>query len=468
MLQTIGQQLKQARSARGLSIEQAARALHIRPKYIEALEEDHRKELPSPVQGKGFLRMYAEFLALPVQPLLDTWDGKLPPPASLPPEISGPAAEIAEETYAPSAMPDLPQEEPIAPEMLPLPETAPVIEVPQPALLAAAPPLDTPSQTSFVDIGRLLQRQREALGLSLPEVERYTHVRAHYLQALEAGRLDHLPSPVQGRGMLSNYARFLNLDVESVLLQFAEGLQTSRLERREIEKPAKSTPRRPAARPAPAKTGPRRLLSRDLFISTFLVVIILGFALWTAAQVDALNSQATSAPPSIADVLLSNPTGTSTPTTPANLSTLAPGEVKSGPPGAVTAQPATTLTIPVGGSGPLQVYVVARMRAFLRITIDGKVAFEGRVAPGAPYPFSGEKKIELLTGNAAALQIFFNQKDLGTTGQMGQVKALIFTKDGAITPTPQFTATRTRTVQPPSTLQPSPTLPASTITPFVP
>ena len=50
-----------------------------------------------------------------------------------------------------------------------------------------------------------------------------------YLQALEAGEFDHLPSSVQARGMLNNYAHFLDLDVDALLLTFAEGLQTQRL-----------------------------------------------------------------------------------------------------------------------------------------------------------------------------------------------------------------------------------------------
>ncbi len=89
MPETIGQQLQNARLARGLTIDQVARVLHIRPIYLEALEEDRRKALPSSVQGKGFLRLYADHLGLPVQPLLDAWDGKLPatPPPPAPVQI---------------------------------------------------------------------------------------------------------------------------------------------------------------------------------------------------------------------------------------------------------------------------------------------------------------------------------------------------------------------------------------------
>ena len=42
-------------------------------------------------------------------------------------------------------------------------------------------------------------------------------IRVPYLQALEADDLSVLPSPVQARGYLRNYAEFLGLDFESIL-----------------------------------------------------------------------------------------------------------------------------------------------------------------------------------------------------------------------------------------------------------
>jgi cytoskeletal protein RodZ len=461
MPETIGQQLKKTRLERGLTLDQAARVLHIRPKYLEALEQDQRKELPSPVQGKGFLRMYAEYLELPAQPLLDAWDGK---PAQISPVSS---------TEIPVQPEEIPPVEPPAP----IPPPLPVESFPKQAIeLPHSPnpaPFNPATQTVFIEIGSQLSRQRQALGLSLAEVERYIHVRLHYLQALEEGQIDNLPSPVQGRGMLSNYARFLNLDVEALLLQFAEGLQSNREERVNASQPVKKASPRIVQPPKPAQNSARGLLSRDLLLGSLVVAIILGFAIWVAAQVDTFNNRAgTPTPISIADVLLNNPTliptTTSTSTQPALLSTLAPDQVQTSKPGSGNAQPATTLTIPVSGTAPIQVYVVARMRAYLRITADGKVVFDGRVIPGNAYTFVGDKKIELLTGSAAALQVFYNSKDLGVLGVVGQVKALVFTKDGAVTPTSQFTATATRTSQPSATLRPSPTQPAATVTPFIP
>ena len=482
--ETVGQQLNKARTERGLTLDQVSRVLHIRADYLKALEEDKRKLLPSPVHARGFLRMYAEHMGLDAQPLLDLWDGKLPPqPVEDREAQQVPTAEPAEngvenpqiEESTPTAVTEgvevsadaedetgeIFEDEPLEDESL---DEEPFEDQP----LVNAPENPSPARSAFIEIGDRLKKQRLALNLTIAEIERYIHVRQRYLTALEEGRIEDLPSPVQGRGMLSNYAHFLDLDVEGMLLLFAEGLQSRREERLPKNQGQKKNG---SGSPTQAKKVPRRLLSMDLLVSILLVMIIIGFALWTAAQVDALNSDrsGTITPPSISDVLLSNPTITprasATPSPQANLSTLAPGEVGNR---STVSTPDLNATVPVSGDLPLQVYVVALQRAYLRITVDNKVVFDGRVVPGNAYPFSGNDKIELLTGSAASVQVFFNQEDLGVLGLVGQVKAYIFSSDGAVTPTPLFTATPTRTTQPTSTSQPSPTAPTATITPFIP
>ncbi|MGD8864163.1 MAG: helix-turn-helix domain-containing protein, partial [Anaerolineales bacterium] len=67
------------------------------------------------------------------------------------------------------------------------------------------------------EIGRTLKNRRERLGLTLEEVERSTRIRTNRLEALEAGEFDTLPSEVQLRGFLRNYADFLGLEPEDIL-----------------------------------------------------------------------------------------------------------------------------------------------------------------------------------------------------------------------------------------------------------
>jgi hypothetical protein len=122
-------------------------------------------------------------------------------------------------------------------------------------------------------------------------------------------------------------------------------------------------------------------------------------------------------------------------------------------------------------SDPIQLVVVAYQRAYMKITVDGKEEFSGRVTPGNVYSYSGKTKITLLTGNGAALQVYYNQQDQGIIGFLGEVVELEFTAKAMVTPTPRFTATPTRTQQPTltalptQTLQPTATIPTITITP---
>ena len=76
--------------------------------------------------------------------------------------------------------------------------------------------------------------------------------------------------------------------------------------------------------------------------------------------------------------------------------------------------------------------MVVQQRTWMRVTVDGEVAFEGRVLPGSAYPFAGEERVELVTGNGAGLQVFFNQQDLGLLGLFGEVVQRVFTVQGVL------------------------------------
>src|SRR5512138_210891 len=71
MTQTIGQPLKTEREEQGLTLETVFEATRIRVQYLKALEADDLSTLPSPVQARGYLRNYAEFLGLDFEQLLE-------------------------------------------------------------------------------------------------------------------------------------------------------------------------------------------------------------------------------------------------------------------------------------------------------------------------------------------------------------------------------------------------------------
>lgn len=409
MNNSAGQQLRQAREKRQLTLEQAAKATHIRSHYLQALEAELFDSLPSPTQAKGFLRIYASFLNLD--------------PETLSTSLENQNAEISVPLEKPGEQPALP----------PTPKYAQADQI-------------------FSEIGRLLRGQRELLGLSLEEVEKHTHLRLHYLQALESGNLDSLPSPVQGRGMLNNYASFLGMDADQLLLRFAEGLQ-SRLSIKQAEAPQKESP--------PEKSQPiiplrlRRYFSSEAIIGGTVLAGLIIFVLWGAIRVFSLGSEQepTATAPSISDILLASSTATltetpapETPTIPANQA-LFPTQV-------LATDEQTGEIISPGQDGNIQINISVRQRAWLRVWVDGEIEFEGRILPGAAYSYSGESQVEILVSSGSAIQVFFNQQDLGTLGLYGQVINQIYTSEGMVAPTPTITPTQLAT--PTSTSTPTP------------
>lgn len=62
---TLGEALKAAREAKGLSLQTVADRTRIRQAYLEAFEADAVKEFPSPVYARNFVRLFAREVGLP-------------------------------------------------------------------------------------------------------------------------------------------------------------------------------------------------------------------------------------------------------------------------------------------------------------------------------------------------------------------------------------------------------------------
>jgi cytoskeleton protein RodZ len=593
MTQTIGQRLKIEREEQRLTLEKVFEATRIRVPYLQALEADDLSVLPSPVQARGYLRNYAEFLGLDFESILEEMhatslqqaSGKVVGPADetasapqmnngltiaqqamslepllLPEEkttpieeptppiqneptgqgspspsitvpikpkparrkkadnyASSPApasvdsptkrrgrkkaesafvpapelrpegieeqvapiktvsqSETAKEPFIPAE--SISQSEPVVEEMVEqqqdaitptdigdnlwqawlnrlgsvlsarmkrrtlIPNETPIIEneliatALEPEFEEAVQNLPQENSLEILkNIGRDLRERRELLSLHFDEVERNTHVKAHYLEALERGALDDLPSTVQTRGMLSNYATFLDLDVDALLLRFADALQARHRER---------NPQKPARKPGQpiiANMPPMRsFIAGDMIFGVSMAILLVGFAIWGVSRVMSIQNQRDVKPtaPSISEVLLASPNPSLFTVTPTFLPVESfPGEAT------------VTVEIPTqNANAQVQLNLVAVERTYMRVVVDGEVAFEGRVVPGNAYPFEAENQIEVLVGSGAAIRIVYNGRDLGLMGTFGQVVNNIYLGTEIITPTALPTATGTITL----------------------
>jgi len=80
-----GAQLRAAREARGLSIEEAADRLRLSEALVLAMEEDRFGLLGAPVFARGHLRSYAALVGAPERDVMAAFDiGEVPEPTFLP------------------------------------------------------------------------------------------------------------------------------------------------------------------------------------------------------------------------------------------------------------------------------------------------------------------------------------------------------------------------------------------------
>jgi cytoskeletal protein RodZ len=72
----VGAHLRQLREARGVSLEEIARATRVNSSYLQALEADDHASLPVPVFTRGFIRAYCQALGEPPEQSLALYDGR--------------------------------------------------------------------------------------------------------------------------------------------------------------------------------------------------------------------------------------------------------------------------------------------------------------------------------------------------------------------------------------------------------
>ena len=119
-----------------------------------------------------------------------------------------------------------------------------------------------------------LYAARERKGVDLYRAERDTKIRARYLGALERGDYKELPGAVYTKGFLRNYALYLGLDPDEVLLQW----RRERGDGKE-QAPAIVVPK-PIATPRKGLT-----FSPGIVVAALLTVVVVAFGAYLGVQV---------------------------------------------------------------------------------------------------------------------------------------------------------------------------------------
>jgi transcriptional regulator with XRE-family HTH domain len=286
------------------------------------------------------------------------------------------------------------------------------------------------------EIGNLLREAREARGLTLLEASNSTRISLKYLEALENGQYELLPTTVHIRGYLRNYARYLDLDPDPLLERYElnkDGrpkYSQSDQEEALSDEPLQPREDQPFFNPVNVdmQSGERRATGS---IQRWIIIVALIIALALIANrfipMFQGNGDGTEALTEGIQEAVSNITGEDPFATPTINPTLLPGAgdvITSTARNDAISLPTATPTRPTlpATLETIRMRLDITQRAWMRVTIDDEVVFEGLVRRGdEPYEWEAEQSAQLLTGNGAGIFVTINDVELGRLGSRGEV-----------------------------------------------
>lgn len=267
--------------------------------------------------------------------------------------------------------------------------------------------------------GDHLKREREMRGVSLDEISAATRIATRFLTAIENEQWNLLPGGVFNRGFVRAVARYLGLDEENIVAEYAAAAGD-----------------RPTV---PVWTGSPPTVTPDhpwlAWILAAVVVAVIATGGWFAVRrVLRLRASGRAAQVSAASV------------------TPPPGE--PGLPGTtavvpVSAEPAPTRAqeapssprggdtppAPVAGSTsaapapPFLLKVEAEKTTHVTVDADAQRVYDGTMKAGEGRVFTVRDRIEISAGDAGALQLELNGKPLAPIGQAGHEGKATLTRE---------------------------------------
>lgn len=294
------------------------------------------------------------------------------------------------------------------------------------------------------ELGHILREARETKGFTLREVQDQTRISSRFLEALEIGDFDRLPTPTHVRGFLRNYARFLGLDPEPLLERY-EFSQTQRPSRRQqpiivdttrpvasaLEEPPDNHPFFDPVNVEVDTAYQRSNGGSESILRLVIIVALLGL-LYLAGQrflpiilgqgdgTEALTERITEAVQNITNQEEPTPEPTPTDEVGASSVVLPTGrnDIPEGDPTPTATRPPLPATMET-----IELEIIILERAWMEVTVDGNVLFSGIArTTDPPYEWTANDEVRLNTGNAIGVSVTINGVQLGPLGGRGEQK----------------------------------------------
>ncbi|AJE42845.1 MULTISPECIES: helix-turn-helix domain-containing protein [Streptomyces] len=255
-------------------------------------------------------------------------------------------------------------------------------------------------------IGRALQQARRAAGLTVDDVSDATRVRAGIIHAIERDDFAPCGGDVYARGHIRTLAHAVHLDPAPLLQQYTD-------EYGGRSAPTPTAPIFEAERIRPERRGPNWTAAM-----VAAIVAVVGFVGFTVIKGTG-DDKGTKA--HVAEGATPTASRTASPTPSSE-----PADPKPEPSdSAIAAAPQDKVTVQVSATDGRS-WISAKDH-------NGRTMFDGLLERGDSQTFQDKEKIDLVLGDAGAVQLFVNGKKIQDDFRPGQVERLTYTKGDPVT-----------------------------------
>ncbi|MFF2044695.1 helix-turn-helix domain-containing protein [Kitasatospora sp. NPDC058170] len=266
---------------------------------------------------------------------------------------------------------------------------------------SAHPAGDAEHAADAPSIGRVLSVARIDAGLTVDQVSTSTRVRVPIVHSIEEDDFGRCGGDFYARGHIRAIARAVGVDGEELVARYDAAHGGAPAQRRPAQLldtgPIKVTDRR------------RPNWTAAMVAAIVAVVALIGFNLVSGKTGGSTTGSASAPLPS------GSGTGSVAPAPSPSVQPPAPAPSVA----AIAAAPADKVTVKL----------VAEKDTSWVSALDGtgKSLFQNNIAEGQDQTFTDPKQIKLVIGNAGAVHVYVNGKDLGPAGKNGQVVHVTYT-----------------------------------------
>lgn len=232
-------------------------------------------------------------------------------------------------------------------------------------------------------LGSALSQARESAGLSIDDVAAATRVRAAVIESIERENFKHCGGDVYARGHIRAIAKFLGLNADPLITDFDHNFADEPITVAQVfeaERKSSADGRRP----------------NWTFAMGVGALALVGIATFS---------------------LVSGDDAADTATAPSSTATAAPNSDSDSSPAAT---PITT-GVEANASG-VTVQMSFLGSSWFRVTdVNGAKVYEGTLRAGNVRTFNDDQPLSFVIGNAGAVRLVVNGKDLGIAGTQGEV-----------------------------------------------